>query len=77
MFCIDNLYIHMLSFPAEFEFEWDAEKNKKNLEKHGIDFADAQCIFKDKFFRISYDAKHSYGEKRWKVIGNVGKILVI
>ncbi|GBR76843.1 toxin BrnT, partial [Candidatus Termititenax persephonae] len=42
-----------------------------------IDFADAQCIFKDKFFRISYDAKHSYGEKRWKVIGNVGKILVI
>lgn len=27
------------------EFEWDNEKNRKNIEKHGIDFADAALIF--------------------------------
>ncbi|MDR1453486.1 MAG: BrnT family toxin, partial [Candidatus Margulisbacteria bacterium] len=31
------------------EFEWDEEKNKKNLAKHGVDFADAQYIFNDQF----------------------------
>lgn len=27
------------------EFEWDENKNKSNIEKHGIDFNDAKIIF--------------------------------
>jgi uncharacterized DUF497 family protein len=29
-------------------FEWDPEKNKKNLSKHNVDFREAQEIFDDK-----------------------------
>ena len=29
------------------DFEWDEEKAKENLEKHGIDFADAATAFSD------------------------------
>lgn len=28
-------------------FEWDSEKNKKNLLKHNVDFREAQEIFDD------------------------------
>ncbi len=28
-------------------FEWDDEKNKINLEKHGIDFETAMLVFND------------------------------
>ena len=29
-------------------FEWDSDKNKKNLSKHNVDFREAQEIFDDK-----------------------------
>ena len=29
------------------EFEWDDRKSQQNLEKHGIDFYDAQQAFMD------------------------------
>ncbi len=29
------------------DFEWDEEKAKKNLETHGIDFADAATVLSD------------------------------
>ena len=30
-----------------FNFEFDQEKSKTNLEKHGIDFGSAQALWKD------------------------------
>lgn len=32
------------------KFEWDEEKNLKNIEKHGFDFGDAEELFIDRFF---------------------------
>lgn len=29
------------------QFEWDADKNRANLAKHGIDFATAALVFSD------------------------------
>jgi uncharacterized DUF497 family protein len=62
---------------SSLKFEWDEEKNKQNLAKHGVDFADAQYVFNDKFCRIAYDREHSQAEDRWKVIGNIGKVLTV
>jgi uncharacterized DUF497 family protein len=28
-------------------YEWDAAKNRANLAKHGVDFADAVAVFED------------------------------
>jgi len=50
-------------------FEWDEEKNRKNIQKHGIDFADAIAIFDDDDRIEAIDGRNDYGEERIQVIG--------
>ena len=45
------------------EFEWDSRKNQLNIEKHEIDFYDAQQAFLDGKRVIAEDLDHSHGEK--------------
>lgn len=62
----------------KLKFEWDDEKDKKNIEKHGISFEEAQLVFYDPKHYELYDEKHSIMEKRWIVIGLSGwKILKV
>ena len=44
-------------------FEWDENKRQANIEKHGIDFADAVRIF-DGFVHTIQDTRAGYGEVR-------------
>ena len=57
--------------------EWDDNKAEINYKKHGIHFEDAALIFLDENLIEFYDEEHSYEEDRIKVIGKVGKILVV
>ena len=50
------------------KFEWDEEKNKENIRKHGLDFADAWEIFEAPMLTAP-DAREDYGEERWVSIG--------
>lgn len=50
-------------------FEWDENKNQKNIEKHGIDFNDAITIFDDDDRIEAVDGRNDYGEERIQVIG--------
>ena len=55
------------------EFEWDENKRKKNLAKHGLDFWFAVDIFEDAN-RIEYpDERKDYGENRMIIIGKITK----
>ncbi|WP_204378508.1 BrnT family toxin [Agaribacterium haliotis] len=61
-----------VSFNQEEEsvqFEWDENKNMKNLDKHGIDFNDAITIFDDDDRLEAIDDRNDYGEERIQVIG--------
>lgn len=58
------------------EFEWDKNKNEKNIERHGIDFQDAHFIF-DNPILIKTDTRKDYGEKRLVGLGMLFGILVI
>ena len=58
------------------EFEWDENKNKSNLEKHGIDFNAAKDVFKDVENNVSADLRKDYGEDRFKVIGKVKDLVL-
>ncbi len=51
------------------KFEWDENKNKKNIDKHGIDFNDALTIFDDDDRIEAIDDRNDYGEERLQVIG--------
>ncbi|MGR8980644.1 MAG: BrnT family toxin [Gammaproteobacteria bacterium] len=54
-----------------YTFEYDNEKSRLNLEKHGIDFIDAQLIWDDPDF-IEIQAK-SDDEPRSLVIGYIAE----
>ena len=52
------------------KFEWDEQKNRINIEKHGISFEDAKAIFED--VRITADdTRQSYGESRNISLGTI------
>jgi hypothetical protein len=49
-------------------FEWDDNKRRLNIEKHGIDFADATEVFDDPNQR-TYRSTTESGEERYLSIG--------
>jgi uncharacterized DUF497 family protein len=49
-------------------FAWDESKRRANLEKHGIDFADAEKIFGG-FTLSAEDTREVYGEQRFLTLG--------
>ena len=53
-------------------FEWDDEKERKNIAKHGIDFSTAALVFGDEQRLEFYDEHHSDAEDRFITIGNIG-----
>ena len=60
------------------KFEWDANKEKANIEKHGVDFSLAAKAFDDPARVIEADTKHSSGEPRYLCFGCVeGKTLTV
>ena len=52
-------------------FEWDENKNRENLNKHGVDFETAQYAFLDERRVIAKDLVHSKTEKRYYCFGRV------
>ena len=53
------------------EFEYDEAKSKRNKEKHGIDFVEAQLLWDD-HERIEIPGK-TEDEPRYVVIGKMGE----
>jgi uncharacterized protein len=62
---------------SEYSFEWDENKNRQNIKKHGFDFADAKEIFRG-ILLFSSDVRKDYGESRWVGIGTIrGRTAVV
>jgi len=59
--------------------EWDPEKARSNLEKHGVDFHEAGTVFDDPLSTTVPDPAHSVDEQRYVTIGLSlsGRILVV
>ena len=49
-------------------FSWDDAKRTQNIEKHGIDFADAEKIFAG-YTATAEDTREGYGEQRFLTLG--------
>jgi uncharacterized protein len=60
-------------------FEWDEEKARANLRKHGISFEEAITVFLDPFSATIADPHHSAVEQRYIDIGNSerSRVLVV
>ena len=60
-------------------FEWDTQKAKSNIEKHGVSFEEASAVFRDTLSLTIDDPLHSTGEVRMVQIGisHKGRLLVV
>jgi uncharacterized DUF497 family protein len=52
-------------------FEWDANKNRKNLLKHDVRFETAVLVFDDPYALTQRD-ESSDEEERWVTLGGIG-----
>jgi uncharacterized DUF497 family protein len=53
----------------ELRFEWDDEKEKINISKHGISFVEARTVFYDEQAIQFFDPDHSEKESRFILLG--------
>jgi hypothetical protein len=51
------------------QFEWDPEKAKRNVKKHGVAFEEGVTVFYDPLSATFEDPDHSVGEHRYLTIG--------
>ncbi len=51
-------------------FEWDAQKSKRNIRKHGIAFDEATTVFDDALASIFPDEHHASAEVREILVGH-------
>lgn len=59
------------------QFEWDEEKERINIEKHGLDFSTAALVFGDPLRIEKFDTVHSLEEDRYITIGAINGIAVV
>ena len=50
-------------------FEWDPEKARRSLAKHGVSFDEASSAFADPLSLTIDDPDHSHGEHRLLLLG--------
>ena len=51
------------------KFEWNKDKAKANLSKHGVSFDESETVFDDPLYVDFYDPDHSDHEERYIIIG--------
>jgi len=52
-----------------YDFEWDPQKAKQNVRKHGISFERAATVFLDPDALSVFDVRHGEHEDRWITLG--------
>jgi uncharacterized DUF497 family protein len=57
-------------------FIWDETKRQTNLQKHGLDFADAEKVFNGPLVLFE-DTRENYGEPRMIGIGLLDYLVVL
>ena len=57
-------------------FEWDRNKARTNLAKHGVAFEDASLVWDDPHYILRQD-RHEEGEERWQIIGFARGIVIL
>lgn len=80
---IDSLIFHHLSITiritnkmGRMQFEWDEDKNQRNINKHGVRFEDA-CLIFEGFTLDLVGERFDYGEIREISIGQIKGVAIV
>jgi uncharacterized DUF497 family protein len=68
-----------MAYTISMRIEWDPEKAKANLDKHGVSFEEATELFSSGIDYLEiYDEDHSQDEDRFVAMGPVaGRVVVV
>jgi uncharacterized DUF497 family protein len=58
------------------QFEWDPDKARRNLAKHGVSFELSRRVWDDPLHVVVAD-RIAAGEQRWHAVGLVGSTVVL
>ncbi|OBQ12864.1 MAG: hypothetical protein AN490_04000 [Anabaena sp. AL09] len=60
------------------QVEWNPEKAKSNLQKHGVSFSDAEAVLFDPY-ALSFEDQSAQGEQRFIIMGmdHLWRLLVV
>ena len=61
----------------DITFEWDEDKNKVNVQKHGVSFEEAESVFFDEFALLIADPDHSENEDRFVLLRLSAKLRML
>lgn len=61
----------------DLRFEWDEDKSRENIKKHGVSFQEAQTVFLDENAMRFFDPDHSRDEDRFIMLGMSFKLRVL
>ena len=61
----------------DLRFEWDEDKSRGNIKKHGVSFEEAQTVFLDENAVRFFDPDHSQDEERFIMLGMSFKLRVL
>jgi uncharacterized protein len=70
------IYIQLCIYNVLMQFTWDEAKRRRNLTKHGLDFADAAKVFAGPM-ALFEDTRQTYGEQRMIGIGLLETLVVL
>lgn len=60
-----------MAYISSMKFEWDEAKSEACWRERGFDFAYAAHAFADPDRLVQEDARYSYGEPRYQLIGRI------
>lgn len=62
-----------------FDFQWDGNKARTNLAKHGVSFRLATAVFRDPLALTIFDEEHSDEAGPWVTLAQAqnGRVLVL
>lgn len=66
-----------MNYTCPMHFEWDEAKSDACFAERGFDFAYAARAFFDPDRLIQADARHSYGEQRFRLMGKIEQRLFV
>ena len=66
-----------LAYSCPVIFEWDETKSEACFHERGFDFAYAARAFFDPDRLVQADARHSYGEERYRLMGKIEQRLFV
>ena len=64
---LDVYVLH--AYSGAVQFEWDEQKEARNIRVHGVDFGEARTAFYDPLALIRADPEHSQREARFILMG--------